>query len=103
MDLQSDLQSELQSDLQSELQSDCHANNQNIKLVSSVDPPVNERTETRRMSYRRKADEYIKAQEKITVEAKKNSYPPILFRAYASGVLIYPKERSQIVLLKCDT
>jgi len=89
-------------DSQSDLQFDCYANNQNMKSDSSVDPIVNERMVTRRMAYKKSVDEFLKAQEKITEEAKKKSCPPILFRAHCENTWIYPKDRAQIVLLKCD-
>jgi len=57
---------------------------------------------TRRNAYRKSIEEFLKAQLKITEEARKKSCPPRIFKAHAEGQWIYPKDRAQIVLLKCD-
>jgi len=57
---------------------------------------------TRRNSYKKSIEEFLKAQSKITEEAKKKSCPPTILKAHADGQWIYPKDRAQIVLLKCD-
>ncbi|XP_050062292.1 uncharacterized protein LOC114128397 [Aphis gossypii] len=57
---------------------------------------------TRSTAYKKRIDEFIKAQTKITEEAKKKSCPPTILKVHAKGQWIYPKDRAQIVLLKCD-
>lgn len=57
---------------------------------------------TRGNAYKKSIEEFLKAQSKITEELRKKSCPPIFFKTHAEGKWIYPEDRTQIVLLRCD-